>query len=110
MKFPACILLLTGLFLAACQSTPPPAPIKEFQMTGEVKAIDEKAQTATVNAGKIDGWMDAMTMEYPVKDKSEFRKLKVGDQIQAKVGVQGTDYWIASVDGAKRDSAKPETK
>jgi len=38
-----------------------------------------------------------MTMEYPFKDKAEFSKLKVGEKIQAKILVQGTDYWIASV-------------
>lgn len=41
--------------------------------------------------------MDAMTMEYPVKDPQQFGKLKVGASIQAKITVQGTDYWISSV-------------
>jgi len=52
---------------------------------------------AMVKGGKIEGWMEAMTMEYPVKDPQEFSKLKVGANIQAKITVQGTDYWISSV-------------
>ena len=32
-----------------------------------------------------------------MKDKQEFGKLKAGEKIQAKILVQGTDYWIASV-------------
>ena len=66
-------------------------------MQGEVVALDPSAHLATVKAGPIEGWMDAMTMEYPVKDPQEFGKLKVGANIQAKITVQGTDYWISSV-------------
>ena len=66
-------------------------------MQGEVVSGDPAAQTAMVKSGKIEGWMEAMTMEYPVKDKQEFGKLKAGEKIQAKILVQGTDYWIASV-------------
>lgn len=72
-------------------------------MQGEVVGMDAKSQTATVKHGKIDGWMEAMTMEYPVKNKQEFAKLKVGEKIQAKVLVQGMDYWI---DSASEDASK----
>jgi protein SCO1/2 len=89
-------LICVGL-LAGCQRNPPAQPVKEYQMQGEVVSVDPAAQTATVKGGKIEGWMEAMTMEYPVKDKQEFGKLKVGEKIQAKILVQGTDYWIASV-------------
>ncbi len=93
--------LLLGVFcavmLAGCQRNPAAQPLKEYQMRGEVVSVDPSAQTAMVKGGKIEGWMEAMTMEYPVKDKQEFGKLKVGETIQAKILVQGTDYWIASV-------------
>ena len=95
MKFAT--LVFAVALLAGCQRTPAPKPVQEFHLKGEVTAIDDKAQTATVKHEKIEGWMEAMTMEYQVKDKQEFQKLKVGDQIQAKVDVQGTDYWIAAV-------------
>ncbi len=85
-------LLLTG-----CQRNPVARPAKEYQMRGEVVSLDPAAHLATVKAGKIEGWMEAMTMEYPVKDPQEFGKLKVGANIQAKVTVQGMDYWISSV-------------
>ena len=75
-------------------------------MSGTVIAMDKKTQTATVKHGRIDGWMEAMTMEYPVKDQQEFQKLKVGDQIQTKIAVQGTDYWISAV----TDDAPPSSK
>ena len=95
MKLLTC--LLCAVMLAGCQRNPPPQPVKEYQMQGEVVSVDPVAQTAMVKGGKIEGWMEAMTMEYPVKDKQEFSKLKVGEKIQAKILVRGTDYWIAAV-------------
>jgi protein SCO1/2 len=95
MKLLTC--LICALLLAACQRNPPPQPVKEYQMQGEVVSVDPSAQTAMVKGRKIEGWMEAMTMEYPVKDKGEFSKLKAGEKIQAKILVQGTDYWIAGV-------------
>ena len=95
MKSLVCLIL--ALLPAGCQRNPAPKPAQEYQMRGEVVSLDPAAQTATVESGKIEGWMEAMTMEYPIKDKQEFTKLKVGEKIQAKILVQGTDYWIATV-------------
>lgn len=95
MKALICVVFV--LLLAGCQRNPAAQPAKEYQMQGEVVSLDPTAHLATVKAGKIEGWMDAMTMEYPVKDPQEFGKLKVGANIQAKITVQGTDYWISSV-------------
>ena len=69
--------------------------------------MDPSAQLATIKAEEIQGWMPAMTMEYPIKDKQEFQRLKVGEQIQAKVFVQGTDYWLATVSEALAAPAPP---
>jgi Cu/Ag efflux protein CusF len=66
-------------------------------MEGEVKALDPAAKTATIAAGKIGDWMDAMTMEYPVKPDAEFQKLHAGDRIQATVVVDGDKYYVTDV-------------
>jgi Cu/Ag efflux protein CusF len=57
-------------------------------MTGEVMALNAKDRTATIKAGPIANWMDAMTMEYPIPSKDEFNRLHVGDKIKATVDVQ----------------------
>lgn len=66
-------------------------------MRGEVKAVDPKNQLATVDHEKIEGWMGAMTMDYPVKNQHEFSKLRVGSRIEAKVVVQDLEYWLADI-------------
>ena len=84
--------------LAACSQAPPPkAEVKQYSATGEILALDPAAQTVKIKADKIEGWMDAMTMDFPVKNKGEFEKLKVGEKIHAAVTVQGTDYWLSGI-------------
>ena len=70
---------------------------KRYPMQGEVKAVDTANKTATIAAGKIGDWMDAMTMEYTVKPDSELAKLHVGDKIEATVVVRDPTYYVTDV-------------
>lgn len=84
-------LLLPILVLAtlsACSRPPKDAhPEHQYALSGKVVALDAKNQTATVNAAAIPNFMEAMTMDYPVKSKVDFNKLHVGDQIKATVNI-----------------------
>jgi Cu/Ag efflux protein CusF len=46
--------------------------------------------------------MEAMTMEFPVREKAEFAKLAQGQRIRATVNVQDLDYWLTDI--------QPETR
>ncbi len=72
---------------------------KRYPMTGEIKALDVNQKSATIDAGKIGDWMEAMTMDYPVKPDAEFQKLHVGDHIQAVVVVLDPEpgYYVTDV-------------
>ena len=88
------------LALGACSQKPAEPPPKEYSLHGEVVKVDPSGQLATIRGDKIEGWMEAMTMEYPVKDKQELQKLKPGEKVDAKVMVQGTDYWLSGISEA----------
>ena len=87
-------VLLLALGLAGCGAKD---QTKRYPMEGEVKALDPAAKTATIAHGKIGDWMEAMTMEYPVKPDAEFQKLHAGDRIQATVVVAGDKYYVTEV-------------
>jgi Cu/Ag efflux protein CusF len=70
---------------------------KRYPMQGEIKAIDPASKTATIAAGKIGDWMEAMTMEYTVKPDADFAKLHVGDHIQATVVVKDPGFYVTDV-------------
>ena len=65
---------------------------------GKVIAAVPSAAQLVVEHGKIEGFMDAMTMEFPVKSSADFAGLKVGDCINADVLVQDMDYWIGQIE------------
>jgi Cu/Ag efflux protein CusF len=87
-------LFIALVLLAACSSAP---PAKRYAMQGEVRSLDPASKTATINAGKITGWMEAMTMEFPVKPDAEFQKLHVGDHVQGTVVVNDLKYFLTDV-------------
>ena len=91
------ILAAAGFVLAACSTKPQAQDGKRYEMQGEIKSLDAADKTANIAAGKIPGWMDAMTMEYPIKPDSEFAKLHVGDQIHATVVVNDLKYYVTDV-------------
>jgi len=82
------ILFLLALAPTACSQKSDTSQVKhQYQLTGRVVSLDPRSQTATVDAAAIPNFMEAMTMEYPVKSKEEFKSLHPGDRIRATVDV-----------------------
>src|SRR5215475_8688938 len=77
-----CLLLSVAY---AAQNKTAPAGKKEHIFKGKVEKIDLANKTFTVNGQKVEGWMDAMTMSYAPDKEDVLKKVKVGDQITAKV-------------------------
>src|SRR5215469_2778496 len=86
----------------AKQSKEPP---KQYKMHGEVTRVDAQGKVASVNAERIDGWMEAMSMEYPVKDPQDLSALHPNECIDATVFVQGNDFWLANIKPVDTSSA-----
>ena len=80
----AAVFALTCLFAAnSFAQDKAKGKAKSYTFHGKVEAITDKG--LTVNGEKVEGWMDAMKMTYPV-DKPEVLKVaKVGDNIMATV-------------------------
>ena len=95
----ALILLFVLLTAAGCtRKTENKQPERHFQLTGEIMSLNEKDQTATIKHGPIPNWMEAMTMEYPIRTKTDFSSLHVGEKIRATVDVRDdADYSLSNV-------------
>lgn len=91
------LALLCVTLLAACSGAKP----KEYHLRGEVIRLDPSVQTAAIKHDKIEGWMEAMTMEFPIHDPREYQKLAVGKQITASVYVTADSYWIGNIQPVK---------
>jgi hypothetical protein len=53
--------------------------------------------------------MEKMTMEFPVKDRKEFAKLRAGQHIRAKVFQHPSDFefWIGGIEAVEPPPAGP---
>lgn len=95
-------VLFITVALTACSRTPAATaesnePLRQYAMHGSVLRVDPQGHIATIKNEKIEGWMEAMTMEFPVKDAADFAKLHAGETIRATVFVQGLQYWVGNV-------------
>lgn len=96
------IVGLLAIALVGCNRTPTPPkersePLRQYSMRGSVLRLDPEGHIATIKNEKIEGWMESMTMDFPVKDQADFAKLHPGDTIRATVFVQGLEYWVGNV-------------
>lgn len=98
-------LLCCVLVVCSCSSPPQPAgTVKQYSLSGSVVRLNERSHVATIKHGPIKGasgetWMEPMTMDFPVRDKDEFSRLKPGQQIRATVHQRESDYeyWLSSI-------------
>ena len=74
------------------------ASAKRYELRGIVRGVDAAKREVTVDHEEIAGYMDAMTMSFPVRDDPQvFEILRVGDRLQATLVVDEGDYWIEGV-------------
>ena len=74
----ACLFAISGFAQDKAK-----AKAKPYTFHGKVEAVTEKG--LTINGEKVEGWMEAMTMSYPVEKPEVLKKVKVGDRIMATV-------------------------
>lgn len=89
-------LALTGIISSTIACSKKPTE-KRVAMTGKVLSLDDGNQSASIDANATPGFMDAMAMEYKVKNPAEFKQLRVGDTVSADVVMSGQDYWLENV-------------
>jgi protein SCO1/2 len=99
------LLAAGAALLAACKTpTAPRGPEKRYALRGTVVQLKPNEKIAKIKHEKIEGWMDAMTMDFPVPEAAEFQKLKEGEIIEATVVVQDLDYHMTAI----REIAQPK--
>jgi protein SCO1/2 len=94
-RLPAAVLILTALLAGAtlislngCQRSSSPAAVsttKQYPIRGTVVRVDGPNGQITLQHDAIPGLMEAMTMPYPVTDRSALSEVHPGDKIIATV-------------------------
>lgn len=111
------VLLLTAVFVfTACQSDldKPSATAKRYPIKGVVVSIDKSAKKATIDHENIEGFMEAMTMDFPIHADWVWDDLAPGAEIRAELVVDSTarePYWLENIGiiaNAKAGQSEPE--
>jgi Cu/Ag efflux protein CusF len=102
MRRRRCLVLLPFFFALACSTHREPKfdygkPKQTYQLRGKVLRLRPEARIAVIDHEKIEGWMEAMTMEFPVPNAEDFAKLKEGAVIRATVNVNDLNYWLTGI-------------
>ena len=61
------------------------ASLRSYIFHGKVESLNAAEASLRVNGDKVEGWMDAMTMNYKIDDPRVLNKIKPGDSITATV-------------------------
>jgi len=87
--------LLAIFTLAACHA--PTSDTKSYQARGVIQHLSDDHHIATIQNDAIPGYMDAMTMDFSVRDEHLLDGLTRGDQITFTLAVSADDSWITSI-------------
>ena len=96
--------VITFLLLAAAVVGQSQDAKKSHTLRGKVEGVDATAKSLTVNHGKVEGWMDGMTMKYKIDNADVLKTVKSGDTIEATV--YDGDYTLYKVHVVPPDQKK----
>jgi Cu/Ag efflux protein CusF len=71
---------------------------KHYSFKGKVVSLEKLAGAANIENEPISGYMDQMTMAYPVQPPAMFDQLQPGDSIAADLVVEPDNkYWLENI-------------
>ncbi len=109
MKSPLVAILALAVLVApaACgkrSTSAPGQPVaesskaKRYVLRGVVREVEAEKREITVDHENVPGFMEAMTMSFPVRDDPQvFEILHPGDRLEAKLVVDGENYWLEQI-------------
>lgn len=98
------LLLFSSLLFSACQKpaveTNSSNPTKRYALKGKVVSVDRDRKRATVDHEPVEGYMDAMTMEFPIHEDWVWDDLVPGSEIRAELVVDNSakdPFWLEKI-------------
>ena len=83
------LFLVSILFITACQKPADNAnaSAKRYPFKGKIVSVDRTAKKAKINHEAVEGYMEAMTMDFPIHADWVWDDLKPGSQVRAELVV-----------------------
>ena len=98
------VLFLLAIFVfAACQKTqtaPASSEAKRYPFKGKIVSVDKEKKKAKIDHEAIPGFMEAMTMDFPIHEDWVFDNLTPGVEVRAELVVDSTandPFWLEKI-------------
>ena len=96
------LLLISILTFAACKKNEEPSDstnVKRYPLKGVVVAADKARKSASIKHEAIPEYMEAMTMDFPIKDDWVWDDLKAGVEVRGDLVVDDVNgkYWLEKI-------------
>ena len=97
------LLVLVFLFVTACQKTataPASSEAKRYPFKGKIVSVDKEKKKAKIDHESIPGFMEAMSMDFPIKEEWVWDNLTPGAEVQAELVVDNAadePYWLEKI-------------
>ena len=102
------VLLALLIALITVPGCGKPAPnSRQYPLTGEIVAIKSDRTEITVKHDEVKGFMEAMTMPFPIKEAAQLEGLAVGDLIAATLVVTDEEAYLT---GLRKTGSVPPDK
>ena len=72
-------------------------PQRRYSLQGKILRLRPENRIAVIKHERIEGWMEAMTMDFPVPDAEQYARLREGQTIRATVLVNDLSYWLTDI-------------
>jgi protein SCO1/2 len=98
------LLLIVVVLLSSCQkattNSASPDTAKRYALKGTVVSVNREKKTAKIDHEAVEGYMDAMTMEFPIHEDWVWDDLTPGSEIRAELVVDSSakdPYWLEKI-------------
>jgi protein SCO1/2 len=80
---------------------------RSYLLKGRVVSVAANRQSITIAHEAIPGYMNAMTMPFPVKDPKLLDGVDPGDEIEGELVVTSSEGWLSRLTVTKKGEPKP---
>ncbi|MCC7306642.1 MAG: SCO family protein [Acidobacteria bacterium] len=97
------IVIISLVTLSACQKPEAPkasADAKRYPFVGKIVSVDKAKRKAKIEHEEIPGFMEAMTMDFPIHENWVWENLAPGAEVHADLVVDPTaadPYWLEKI-------------
>jgi protein SCO1 len=91
-------LTMLSLMVLAALATACSNPGRQYELKGQILAVDAEKRTLTIRHDDIQGFMPAMTMPFTVRDARLLEGRVPGDLVRATLVVSDTEAYLTSVE------------